>query len=191
MTWNGTHGWTSGEVVTAANLNTYVNDNLNALASPPFCDVYATTPGNTSGTAGTFTAIPFDSENADSTGTMHSTATQTSRITVPIDGLYHVEGGVAILSQANSINALRCFVALNGAAQTSTYASSYVPPSSSPVSSIATPPLSTYISATYSRYIRATANQYFELFVGCTATTVAIASASTVRPYLQVRWMGP
>jgi len=180
MAWSTPRTWTSGEVVTAANLNTYVSDNLTALSTPPFCDVYATTPGNTSGTSFTFTAVPFDSEIADSTGSMHSTATQTSRITVPIDGVYHVQGGFNTLSQSTQQNIMRCDIRLNGSSPTGTYTSTYVPSGS----------FGNY-SAITQRYVRATAGQYFELFVASYLTTIAISTSSTIRPYLQVRWVGP
>lgn len=178
MAWSTPRTWTSGEVVTAANLNTYVSDNLTALGAPPFCDVYATTPGNTSGTSMQFTAVPFDSDRADSTGSMHSTATQTSRITVPIDGMYHVQGGFNILSQSAQ-NIMRCYIALNASAPTGTYTSAYVPSGS----------FGNY-SAVTQRYVRATAGQYFELFVASYLTSIAISTSSSIRPYLQVRWVG-
>ena len=177
MAWNGTRTWTSGEVVSAANLNTYISQNLDALATPPFCDVYATAPGSTSGTANTQTAISFDSEIAD-TATMHNPVSNPTRVTVPIDGLYHVEAGAIVQSAATNFY-FRGFITLNGSAPTSLYPCAWVPVGA------------TYVSLTESRYIRATANQYFEFFVLASNASVPIVNNNNLRPFMQVRWMGP
>jgi hypothetical protein len=175
MAWSSPRTWTSSEIVTAANLNQYVSDNLNALANPPFCDIYATAPGSTSGTAGTPTAISFDSEIAD-TATMHNPGSNPTRVTVPIDGLYHVEGGAGIAAPGTATY-LRTYITLNGTAQT--YAN------------VAASTTQVYVTATNSRFVRATVGQYFELFIVCGAASQAIRTDTGLRPYLQVRWVGP
>lgn len=50
---------------------------------------------------GTFVAITFDSERYDPAG-MHSTGSNTSRITVPVAGRYHIGGCIAIAQNATN-----------------------------------------------------------------------------------------
>ena len=178
MPWTTPPTYAAGGRNRAVDMNTYVGNNLSYLASPPFCDVYSTAAFTMSATPGTATAVTFDTEIADSTGAMHSTTVNTSRITVPVDGLYAVEAGASIIAQATATY-FRGYIGLNGSATLGTYAFNWVPISS------------TYNSISQSRFIRATANQYFEFFVLCGIASVALENSSGRRPYLQVRWMGP
>lgn len=180
MAWTTPRTWAVNEKVTAANMNTYISNNLSHLVSPPFCDLYATAPGNTSGSASTFTAIPFDTEIAD-TDTMHSTTSNTSRITATTAGLYLVTGSAAIAAQA-AASSLYLQVYVSGAAPNSNYSNIYIPASGSG-------PNITY-GLSISRFIRLSAGQYVELMIACTATTVAIASGNNLKPSFQARWMG-
>jgi hypothetical protein len=83
--------WTTGELATAAMLNQDVRDNVAFLANPPACRVYhnATQTVATS----TRTALAFNTERYD-TAAMHDTATNNSRITFPVAGLYLITGHV-------------------------------------------------------------------------------------------------
>ena len=180
MTWSTPRTWTSSEVVTAANVNTYISDNLTALGTPPFADVYATAPGNTSGTSSTFTAISFNSEISD-TYSMHDPSTNPTRITVPWDGVYMVNGGFTIANQASAA-LLRMYFGTNGSAPTGTRDYAYVP---------STATLSGFTGITGSRFLRLSSTNYVELYISCSATTVAIQNADGIRPFLQVRWVGP
>lgn len=90
--------WASGDTLTAADMNTYVRDNGrwmsgNATGGSPNCRVYNSTTFNVAGS--TDTNVTFDSERYDDGG-MHSTSTNTDRITVPSggDGIYLVFGTV-------------------------------------------------------------------------------------------------
>ena len=65
--------------------------------TPPACRVYGSI-GVTVPTA-TDTAIAFNTERYD-VGSIHSTVTNTSRLTAPIAGVYHVEGNIRITSAA-------------------------------------------------------------------------------------------
>jgi hypothetical protein len=85
-------------------LNTHVRDNLLELRATPAnrCSAYnAGTQGITAGAAAV--ALTFDSEEYDS-ATMHSTSSQTSRVTIPSGGggTYHVNGR----TQKNGVNGL-------------------------------------------------------------------------------------
>lgn len=79
-------------VAISASWGDQVNTNQNWFASDkPMCRVYRTTTQvitNSSNTALTFDAEEFD------TASMHSTVTNTSRITIPVTGIYQIGGNV-------------------------------------------------------------------------------------------------
>lgn len=79
----------TGYLVTAANWNQDVVDNVSFLANPPACRVYHNTTQSIA--HGVFQAVVFNSERFD-TDSMHSTASNTSRITINTAGLYLVTG---------------------------------------------------------------------------------------------------
>jgi hypothetical protein len=80
--------WASGDTLTAADMNTYVRDNGrwlsgNATGGSPQCRVYNSANINISGS--TDETLTFNSERYD-VGAMHSTTTNTGRLTVPTGG---------------------------------------------------------------------------------------------------------
>lgn len=181
MAWTTPRSWQVGDVVTAAWMNTYVSDDLNALAAGPYCDLYATAPGSTSSSVNVFTAIPFDTEVAD-TDTMHDTSTNTSRITATTGGLYLVSGGAGIVQQAAAVMRFAIAFYINGAVIPSTYQATYVPALSG---------TGIHFGLTMSRYLRLTAGQYVELQVASSTASVALNTGSSARPFFQARWVGP
>lgn len=84
-TWTSPRTWVAGETVTAAQLNTHLRDNLDFLHSKDHASAYDST--NQSLTDATYENVTFDSEHFDS-NSMHSTASNTSRIKCNSDGLY-------------------------------------------------------------------------------------------------------
>lgn len=82
MAWTAPRTWVSGEIVTAANMNTHVRDNMKAIggADKAWCRVYNSATQSIPDNA--ITAVTFDSEQSD-VQAMHSTSSNTSRITVP------------------------------------------------------------------------------------------------------------
>jgi hypothetical protein len=84
--------WVSGDVLTAAQMNQDVRDNVSFLANPPACRVYNSASIVVANT--TWTALTFDTERYD-TAAMHSTASNTSRLTAPVAGLYLITGHIA------------------------------------------------------------------------------------------------
>lgn len=184
MPWTSPRTWTPRTKVTAAILNSELSGNLNQIASPPYCNVYATA-ATTMTAAGTTYAVAFNSEAADTEPTpgMHSTTTNTSRITVVTAGLYHIEGGAAIAAQAAATRfAVICL--LDGSGVRQTYSSIYVP-ANTPAA----------VDGTYgtrvSLYVRLTVGQYVELGVQCGTAGVATSVGSVSQAFLQARWMGP
>lgn len=96
MAWTTPITFTTGNALTAAQMNTYVRDNTNFLFSPPSCSVQrgADLTGITS--TSTLSAVPFAPAGGvdwDTDPTMHSNTTNPSRITVHTAGLFHVSGG--------------------------------------------------------------------------------------------------
>ena len=91
--------WVASENVTATIMNgtTGVKGALDFILSPPRAFVYqtATTTTTTSATS----TILFDTEQYD-TDTMHSTSSNTGRITATTTGLYHVTGQICMASNA-------------------------------------------------------------------------------------------
>jgi hypothetical protein len=88
MAWTTPKTWSTNEVVTAANANTHWRDNLSFLGSPPSCAVSHSTSPLVSDS--TFTVMSADTELFD-TDTMHSTVSNTSRITATTAGRYELK----------------------------------------------------------------------------------------------------
>jgi len=76
--------WATNEVVTAANMNTHVRDNISFLAQPPQCSCSGNTVSLADSTDAALSA-PNESFDNDS---MHSTSSNTSRITINTAGRY-------------------------------------------------------------------------------------------------------
>ena len=90
MTWPPT--FPSGSILTSTQQQ--------ALIGPPRCRAYDGT-GVSTGT-GTLTLITLSAETYDSTGSMHSTSTNPSRITAPYSGDYDIVGGIAWPTHADT-----------------------------------------------------------------------------------------
>lgn len=109
--------WTTGEVVTAAMFNEQIRDNENFLWAPPRCRVYKSAAQSIADN--TVTAITFDTEQYDNDG-MHSTSTNTSRITPVRPGYYTFFATVVWAHSAQTGAAAlyrQSFFRLNGATQ--------------------------------------------------------------------------
>lgn len=102
-----------GDVLTAADLNTYQRDNIAWLATDkPHCRVRNT--ANISHTSsGSYQALTFNSERVD-VGSMHDTSTNTSRITVPSGGggLYAIGGCIEFAGSGTGRRGIQ--IRLNG-----------------------------------------------------------------------------
>lgn len=111
-----TRTWVTGEVVTAGYMNTNITDVLNWLLAPALCQtrqIVTQSPANN-----TWTAITFTAEDVDTTG-MHSTVSNTDRLTAVYPGWYDFAGGVPWASNATGIRGARYTVggtAVNGSA---------------------------------------------------------------------------
>lgn len=95
MAWSAVPTYTTGQVLTAANLNTYLRDNMAAVGGTdkPMCRAFNSAVQAI--TTATETAITMDSERFD-TQAIHSTVSNTSRMTIPTGwgGVYLITGSV-------------------------------------------------------------------------------------------------
>lgn len=85
--------WVSGQVVTAAQLNSNLRDAVNFLINRPMVELRQTV-AQSFATGNTTTAMTWDTEDFDNDN-MHSTVTNPSRITATTAGRYHFGGGIA------------------------------------------------------------------------------------------------
>ncbi len=93
MSWTSPITYTVGQTLTAAQMNTYVRDNTLFLFSPPACSVQRTGDG-TFASGSSLNGVGFNvASDYDTDPTMHSAATNNSRITINTGGLYKVSGG--------------------------------------------------------------------------------------------------
>jgi len=86
------------------NATTGVKGALDFILSPPRCLVYQTAI-TTMGTSGTAALALFDTELYD-TDTMHSTSTNTGRLTSNATGLYHVQAHIGFAANATGYRLL-------------------------------------------------------------------------------------
>ena len=84
MSYTTPPNFVTGVVVTEANLDT-LSDDITFLANPPKCAVYNSSSQSISNN--TLTTLTFNSERQD-TDTMHSTVTNTGRLTFTTAGFY-------------------------------------------------------------------------------------------------------
>lgn len=113
--WPGTKTYTSTEVLNAAaDLNTYERDAIEYLHDVPACHASQLVGlgSEQSITEGTWTVLNLNQEEYD-TGSMHSTVTNNSRITVPETAVYFIEGKMEWFPTATS-HTLRAALRVNG-----------------------------------------------------------------------------
>ena len=91
------HVWVTGEVVTAANMNTYVRLNLEALRNAPACRVFNSSAISVA--TGALVLLTFNSERFDNDG-IHSTTTNTGRLTCVTAGAYLITGAFSFAASA-------------------------------------------------------------------------------------------
>ena len=104
---------TAAEFITAARMNSDWVENIRALANPPSCRVY-NTAAITLGTSGVATLLTFNAERYDTDG-LHSTSTNTSRLTVPAGwaGIWDIFATIEISGSATGLRQI--YFRVNGA----------------------------------------------------------------------------
>lgn len=99
--WSTPKTWSTGNVLTATDLNTYVRDNTSWLGTDkPLARVFNSAAISIANN--TNTAVTFDSERFDNQG-MHSTSSNTSRLTVPtgMGGKFLIGGHIEFAGNAS------------------------------------------------------------------------------------------
>lgn len=110
MAWATPRTWVTGDDITAARLNQDLRDNPLFLYNAAACRAYNSATqvmGNSS-----FTALTFDSERKDSSGSMHSTSSNTGRLVAPVAGFYHAGGCITFGASSTATRAT--LVRVNG-----------------------------------------------------------------------------
>jgi WD40 repeat protein len=98
VAWTSVRTWTVNDVATAALLNTHIRDNLNFLHDPPGASWSITNATTISvASSGSISAFTGPGGNAGTvelwdTDTMHSTVTNSGRMTVNTAGVYRIVG---------------------------------------------------------------------------------------------------
>lgn len=108
MPYTAPPNFTTGTIVTETQLDT-LSDDISFLANAPRVSAFNSAVQSIA--SGAWTTLTFDSERWD-TDTMHSTATNTSRLTVVTAGAYQAGGGVKLASAAAGDRGIR--ILLNG-----------------------------------------------------------------------------
>jgi hypothetical protein len=107
--WTNPITWTVSQAVTSALLNAQLRDNMLFLMSPPRVSAYQTViqsfPNNVE-TPVLLNAEQFDTDN------MHSTITNTSRMTVVTPGVYDIKGSCGFA--LNSAGIRNLYISKNG-----------------------------------------------------------------------------
>ena len=170
----------TGNSISAANWNTDNVDNIKWIAGDsggkPSCQVYNS--ANLAITTGTWTTLTFDSEQWDNGG-MHSTVSNTGRITVPsgAGGKFDIKGGIEF--EANSTGARAVRVRLDG--------SIVIRQISVPTVPAGTGTTALFIAVDYAL----SATQYVELQVFQDSSgNLNILASGNYSPYFSARWWG-
>lgn len=103
MSYSAPPNFTTGAVVVESELDT-LSDDITFLANPPKARVYNS--ANLTLTTATLTALTFNTERQDS-DTMHSTATNTSRLTFTTAGFYVIGGHARFAANATGYRELQ------------------------------------------------------------------------------------
>ena len=94
--------------LTASLWNQQVRDNTSFLYSPASCALDHT--GNQTISNGTWTSVTFTAPDLFDTDNMHSTSSNTSRITINTAGIYLLTANIEWTSQATGFRASRIYV---------------------------------------------------------------------------------
>lgn len=103
----------AGDTWTAAMWNTYLRDNVNGLLTKPMVVARRTT--TITAAANTDTQVTLDAEDYDTDG-MHSTSSNTARLTATTAGLYLVSFQARLYYGGSSVNYGRTTIYKNGTA---------------------------------------------------------------------------
>lgn len=101
------HVFVTGEVVSAANLKTYVGDNIVALRNGLVCHAAKNTLPNIA--TNTITTLSFEVDIYDNAA-IHSTVSATDRLTFPIAGIWHIGAALEYAFDADGIRTIEGWI---------------------------------------------------------------------------------
>ncbi|ARZ66921.1 hypothetical protein SMD11_1260 [Streptomyces albireticuli] len=111
--------WADGEVVTPADMKTYVSDVLRGLLEPPACRRTAASQGSEQRPPDTWQVVRWD-RPASGAGSPHSydstrgsMAREATKIHAPIPGLYEITCGIVVRSVSGALPYTVCAVNRN------------------------------------------------------------------------------
>jgi hypothetical protein len=173
VAWTSPRSWVSGETVTSTILNTHVRDNLNAIVSPPYAYIRATTATSVGGSASA--NISFNTEIVD-TDNLYTSASPT-RLTIATAGLYMLAGGYSLALSAGALANAR-FRVNGGLLQHSG-------------TSVICGATGQNATLSLTCFYRLSVGDYVELasFSNGSAVNTFVSQGDTA--FMQVRWMGP
>lgn len=177
--------YAAGDTLLAADLNSDVRDAVNFLINVPQVKVYNSANWTSFTASGTFALVTWDTEAID-TDTMHSTVSNTGRITFTTAGVYAIQLNPRWLAPGTAWNAnarLQCELRKNAGA-TVVYEGNYGPPT---VNNAAT--------ASWSTRLLMAAGDYIEAWVAITDTsqtyTISNGLAGTEKDsFMTAMWTG-
>ena len=162
----------AGDPILESDWDNYIKTNINNLIVPPVCVVYNSSdlliPNNA------FTDLTFNSESIDTDG-MHSTSTNTNRITINTTGIYVMSLVGSFAADATGIRTLAIFV--DG--------SDYLCAADIPANSVG----GCTVSLT-SPPIQLTSGQYVNAQAYQTSGGTLALTANTMSPYFSAHFVG-
>jgi len=173
VAWTSPRSWVAGETVTSTVMNTHVRDNLNAIVSPPYAYIRATTATSVGGSG--YANISFNTEVFDTNG-LYTSASPT-RLTIATAGLYMLAGGYSLALTAGTL--ATAHFSVNGG---------LLPHSGTSVICGAT---AQNAALSLTCLYRLSVGDYVELASYSTRTAVNSLTSSGDMAFMQARWMGP
>ena len=125
MAWTAPSTWVAGAILTAAQLNQQLRDNMNFLAIPNMARARSTT--TTGIPTGVATVIPFAAADSYDTAAMHSTTVNNSRVITNLIGVYSITGQFYL--EGNSGGTQRLIIIYKNGAEVQSVG---IPPPASP-----------------------------------------------------------
>jgi hypothetical protein len=108
VAWTTPATFTSGNILTALQLNTNLRDNTNFLNDPPA--VLTTRQSNLNIATGTETSVAFNAADIYDTDTMHDPVTNNTRLTCNTAGVFFITGTIQFAPAATGQRHARVFL---------------------------------------------------------------------------------
>ena len=141
----------------------------------PFFALRQSVTATTIATAGTWYAVAWDTEDADTDGVHAGTSTD---VVIVTPGLYQISGGWLLSNTGGTANGARVSLWVNGTIQTNAYAST-------PIGAV-----TGFVSAELSKYLYLSAADVLTMRVTTLVNGSLTNLGTGAQPYLYGRWVG-